>query len=383
VTRLRSLAGRLLLSLLSLAVGIALAEGLVGLLGPDQDGRIHYAVRSRICCRPDPDVVWSLRPGIEVSRSTDEFDEHVSIGSLGLRGGDPSKPRDRPWILAVGDSFTFGTGVDDDETWEAVLAATLATRDRPVEVLNAGVPGYGFDQGFGAARKWSALLAPDLVLFGLHCTDLASDWDVPLWDLRDGRLVPLDPSHNWIGLQMRLKNSTPDLVRGLRVWRELAGSLRHRDPFGQLPLLDWAARTAWQRDKIVTALAGEPIPGDPRRVAVIMPCKEDLEGVSEVLWADLAGRLERAGVPVLDAGLEIRPPAAPEAARGLFYERDIHLTPAGNRWLAARIERFLSKRGMLDGLPARPAAGATRASGPGFGGKTVPLRATPLVGSAR
>ncbi len=382
MTRSGSRAARVLLSLLSLAVGIALAEGLVGFLAPDVDDRIHYAVRSRTCCRPDPDTVWSLRPGIDVSRSTDEFDEHVHVGSSGLRGGDPVESRDRPRILATGDSFTFGTGVDDDQAWESVLAARRAADGRPVEVLNAGVPGYGFDQGFRAAQKWSARLAPDLVLFGLHCTDVASDWDVPLWDLRDGRLVPLDPSRNWIALQVRLKAATPDLLRGLRLWRALAGSVRHRDPFGQLPPLDWAGTTAWQRDKIVAALAREPIPGDPRRAAVVMPCKEDLRGDSAALWADLLRRLEQAGVAVLDAGREIRPPADPAAGRGLFFERDIHLAPEGNRWLASRVDRFLDERGLLDGLPAHPRDPARPASVEPPR-KSVPRHGGPLLGSPR
>ena len=128
-------------------------------------------------------------------------------------------------VAVVGDSFTFGTGVDDDETWEAVLASGLVARGAPVEILNAGVPGYGFDQVFRAAQSWSAKLRPDLVLVGLHCTDLASDWDVPLWDLREGRPVPLDPSRNWIALQARLRDATPAPLRGLRTWRELVGAL--------------------------------------------------------------------------------------------------------------------------------------------------------------
>ncbi|MFM8411763.1 MAG: hypothetical protein ACKOCT_15975, partial [Alphaproteobacteria bacterium] len=207
--------------------------------------------------------------------------------------------------------------------------------------------GYGFDQSFRAAQSWSATLRPDMILLGLHCTDLAVDRDVPLWDLRDGRLVPLDPSRNWIALQQRVRDATPGPLRGLRSWRELVGGLRHRDPFGQLPDLDWAGLTAWQRDKTVALLGSAELPGGPRRAAVIMPCKEDLDGTSGALWADLPDRLERAGVPTLDAGRDLRPPADGSAASGLFYDRDIHLTPAGNRWLASRVESFLLDRGLL------------------------------------
>ena len=92
-----------------------------------------------------------------------------------------------------------------------------------------------------------------------------------------------------------------------------------------------------------------------------MPCKEDLDGTSVALWADLPDRLERAGVPTLDAGRELRKPERPEIAAGLFYRHDIHLTPAGNRWVASRVENFLLERGLLARAPlplAAPGAAA-------------------------
>lgn len=55
---------------------------------------------------------------------------------------DPTPDRQRPVVVLLGDSFTFGWGVEDDETFAAALA-----RLRPdLEVVNRGVPGYGHDQ---------------------------------------------------------------------------------------------------------------------------------------------------------------------------------------------------------------------------------------------
>jgi hypothetical protein len=70
----------------------------------------------------------------------------ITLDDYGLRV-NPS-----PWgtavdrnfrILAVGDSFTFGNEVSDEETWPSHLQELLK-----VQVINGGVPMYGFDQVF-------------------------------------------------------------------------------------------------------------------------------------------------------------------------------------------------------------------------------------------
>ena len=77
-------------------------------------------------------------------------------------------------VLAIGDSFTFGIGVQLDDCWTEVLERGLAERQgRPVEVINAG-----FAAGFQPAHyeSWLASdgirLAPDVVAIGLCLNDL-------------------------------------------------------------------------------------------------------------------------------------------------------------------------------------------------------------------
>jgi len=52
-------------------------------------------------------------------------------------------------VLCLGDSATFGTGSNDDETYPAQLKKILKRRHpgRNVEVINAGIPGYSSMQG--------------------------------------------------------------------------------------------------------------------------------------------------------------------------------------------------------------------------------------------
>jgi hypothetical protein len=73
--------------------------------------------------------------------------------------------------LAVGDSFTFGFGVDGEEAWPAVLESIIQTRyqeGEKVRVLNAGVSGYSLRQIRITAQELVDQLAPRLVIVGLY-----------------------------------------------------------------------------------------------------------------------------------------------------------------------------------------------------------------------
>lgn len=50
--------------------------------------------------------------------------------------------------------------------------------------MNAGVPGYSTDQAYGFAVRDGLRLAPDLVLAGVHCSDVSDNYE-PHLD-RDG-----------------------------------------------------------------------------------------------------------------------------------------------------------------------------------------------------
>jgi GDSL-like Lipase/Acylhydrolase family len=94
--------------------------------------------------------------------------EPVSIGDAGIRSNGASRRvADRPLTLAVGDSFTFGDGVGDDQTWPAHLEELAEAR-----VVNAGVPGYGVDQAVLRAEILAARFRPDVIVLGLIHDDI-------------------------------------------------------------------------------------------------------------------------------------------------------------------------------------------------------------------
>jgi hypothetical protein len=172
---------------------------------------LHFSVRAPTY-RPDPELGYALRPGARLVWGTREFVERDAINADGFRD-EPTPARDgETLVLAVGDSFTFGHGVQMRESYPKVLQRMLRARGRSVRVINAGVPGYGMDQTFKLVSHHGAALRPDLVLVGVQCSDVFDAFDVPLYDVRDGRLVELDATKTYPFLQGRLAELAPRIV---------------------------------------------------------------------------------------------------------------------------------------------------------------------------
>jgi hypothetical protein len=115
--------------------------------------------------------IWELTPGW----SGREGGGTVRISSQGLR--EREIPRPKPpgvfRIICLGDSVTFGHAVEAEEAFPRRLEEVLSRRTgRPVQVINAGVPGYSPFQELDwlQAEGWS--YAPDLVLMGFVLNDV-------------------------------------------------------------------------------------------------------------------------------------------------------------------------------------------------------------------
>lgn len=94
-----------------------------------------------------------------------------TINDYGLRGGpvpESATEEGKPTILCLGDSVTYGYGVDDDKTYPAVLQADLTQGSgQQYTVLNGGVDAYPIaleHQKF--LYLWSRGIRPQAVLIG-------------------------------------------------------------------------------------------------------------------------------------------------------------------------------------------------------------------------
>jgi hypothetical protein len=117
----------------------------------------------------------------------------VHSNSAGMRGRReyPLEPGEPLRIVALGDSFTFGQCVGDEETF----AARLEQRIAPGEVLNLAVHGYGHDQMLLRLREQGLAYRPDWILLGFFNADVDRnqlrfrDYWKPRFDLRGDELV--------------------------------------------------------------------------------------------------------------------------------------------------------------------------------------------------
>jgi lysophospholipase L1-like esterase len=184
-----SLSKKLLFSFITVTLFFAAAEGTARLLLPPPDFQRHReheqifqtlglpAMNDTMVS--DPRLFWTLKPGLEGKVIEGHIRDAAirftfSTNSRGLRGPEVPRRKGAFRILALGDSTTFGLGVNDDETWPAVLESLLREKTgRPVEVINAGVPGYTAFQGLRYLEDRGLSLAPDLVLatFGFNDAD--------------------------------------------------------------------------------------------------------------------------------------------------------------------------------------------------------------------
>jgi lysophospholipase L1-like esterase len=101
-----------------------------------------------------------------------------TIDTNGLRhtGTDPGAG-EQGAILAVGDSYTYGDEVRDEETWPAQLQRLTGRR-----VLNGGVTGYGFDQIVLRAEQLTAQHKPAVLIVSFIAHDIVrTEWRRLWW----------------------------------------------------------------------------------------------------------------------------------------------------------------------------------------------------------
>ncbi len=97
------------------------------------------------------------------ARRTRAFSVNTSAARLRGPAFSPTPAQGVKRILSIGDSVTFGWGVEDDEAWPVHLERLLRGRGHAVEVLNAGVPG----QGLPAMATYLREVGPTLGLYGV------------------------------------------------------------------------------------------------------------------------------------------------------------------------------------------------------------------------
>lgn len=135
-----------------------------------------------------------------------------NVDGMGFR--PDHKPNDRRGeemyvILMIGDSFTYGGEVAHLSSYPAILERKLLDDWQNVNVINAGVPGYGPDQQFEYLRELLPEIQPDVVIWNLYENDITDANFYCLFNERDGELTRLPTWKNNVYRQGYMVNALP------------------------------------------------------------------------------------------------------------------------------------------------------------------------------
>ena len=350
---------RLLLLVASLGLSLLFAELVLRAVRPQEAMTVDRGLYE-----PDPPRRYRLHPGYR-GRITNhvEFDDAVAIDSHGMRGPGPVAADVR--VLCLGDSFTFGVGADERETYPARLQAQLRDEGIDAVVWNAGVPGYGVPDEVAWYERWGVPLQPNVVVIApFLANDLQDAMPGSSTRVVDGELVAGDGSggaRRWLYYHSHLfRLVKSSLLEGpLRQKLGLAEPWARRERRAELALYGPAlppelAAGARATDRAVARLAELAARHEARVIAVLVP---SLPQVDPTRWRALhrelgidprghdarrphrlfAEMFARHRVAVVDPSAAL----AAAVARGerVYYPRDQHLTPLGYDLLARQVSR--------------------------------------------
>lgn len=287
-----------------------------------------------------PRLGWLPKPGRVSTRWTSNVDASGirSNGRSILAAGRP--------ILAVGDSFTFGDEVEDNETWTAHLERLLNAR-----VLNAGVGAYGIDQAFLRAELLLDEYNPGVVILSFISDDInrteysyypyGGGWK-PYFRYRDGALVlqnvPVPQERAPSGAQ-----SFQPLRRALGFSFLADAVLRRAFPrwWHDFPAVEQVHQDGEEVSvDLLDRLHGLMKVRGGRLVVVALATNGRIGGNARL--PNLVKRAREKGMDVLDLSTEVLK-LPPGEMQELFLPRG-HYSPAMNRSIAGRIAAFLDER---------------------------------------
>jgi lysophospholipase L1-like esterase len=92
-------------------------------------------------------------------------------------------------VLVLGDSFTIGYEVGQDETYSAVLERYLEKNGVRAQVMNAGMSGNSTAEALAFLENEGLKYDPDVVVLGFYWNDLQDNIKADLFRLEDGELI--------------------------------------------------------------------------------------------------------------------------------------------------------------------------------------------------
>jgi len=290
----------------------------------------------------DSELGWRLVPHITKKDFQWSASLPATTNSLGWRddeftaGPVPGHTR----ILALGDSFTFGFGVDYGQRFSEFMEQSSES----IEVLNMGVFAYGTDQELLAYQLYGKALRPDIVVINLYLgNDLADirsnevhSFPKPYFVMDGSSLNLIKPVPGaWVRARSvsYLAELIFKVVKGDDLDTELAPELKDTDPVELLLAL-------LKRLSVETSEAGA-------RLLVVLIHPRDATVRERSFHQHVVSAIGKSGLEMLD----LREVFFENSVRPCkeFYLPDGHWNSNGHAEFARALDSDLRKRGWLPG----------------------------------
>ena len=152
-------------------LGLLVSQGLLALTLVVTEAGLRATLSHRYYApyQLNPRYLYDLVPGVRREHRilpVNGGSNIYKVNSLGFRGEDfPAQRTDQPRVVVYGDSFIHAEYTALENTLVRQLQHQLTERaGRPVEVINAGVAGYGPDQVLRRVEDELPWLQPDLLI---------------------------------------------------------------------------------------------------------------------------------------------------------------------------------------------------------------------------
>jgi hypothetical protein len=173
-------------------IAFVIAELGIRFIRPQMTGPIQLAFDSELGPIPVPNQHGRRTiPGV--------YSYTFNNNSLGLRGNrEYSYQKQSDFrILLLGDSFCYGFGVDDDQTFACGIEKNLSSENWSTEVINAGNGGQGTDYALKFFSTLGYRFRPDLTVLCFFANDFADNGRYLYYSIgKDGDLSPISLSNS-------------------------------------------------------------------------------------------------------------------------------------------------------------------------------------------
>ena len=174
------------------------------------------------CKQTDQFFHHSYIPNCQSTFKTSEWSTEVKINSAGFRDNEllPKENYDLR-ILMLGDSFTWGYGVEANQTFSELLQQKINGNGVHADVINAGATSYSPILEYLLLREKGVSLRPDVILLNFDLSDLQDDYlreQTALLDSEGNLIKVLNPEKNTFLLKIYKRLKVVELVNGMFIW---------------------------------------------------------------------------------------------------------------------------------------------------------------------